>query len=565
MLYSNSLPAYNAESLLVHFRRTECLKEQAVGFKSIDLTPRQLCDLEMLLNRAYYPLDGYLCQADYESVLEKMQLADGTLWPLPICLGVEEEFAQTLSVGESVAIRDAEGFMLAVLTVAETWKPDLDKEAAAIWGEKGSGDRRSACNCDIETPWYVGGRVEGLAFPQRYDFTDLRLTPAELHRYFAQKGWRKIIGVQAGRPLHKADRAMLEEIALEEGASILLTPLMLPSMYSNVDHFSLVRCLQKFVETMPKNLVRLNLMPWFERKMGPRGSLLRAIVNKNYGCTHMLLWDSGKAEPRRNGHSEDFQSHFEWMKEQQAASGIIPLKEHCMVLNEETERYYSSEKGSLCANDHNAVIDLLGKGKGVPDWMSYPGVLEVLSKKHKPRSKQGFTLFFTGLSGAGKSTLAKVLYVKLLELNGRPVTLLDGDVVRTNLSSELDFSKKHRNLNVTRIGFVASEIVKNGGIAVCAPIAPYPESRRQVREVIEQYGGFIEVHVSTPLEVCEQRDRKGIYAKARAGIIKGLTGVDDPYIAPENPEIRIDTSEMTPSEGANEVMKFLANNNYIWS
>lgn len=562
MLYSDSLPAHNAESLLVHFRRVERLKEQAIDFKSIYLNPRQLCDLEMLLSRAYYPLDGYLCRSDYESVLDNMQLADGTLWPLPICLGTEEDFAQTLSVGESIAVRDAEGFMLAVLTVGEVWKPDLKKEAVAIWGE-GANTGRSACNCEIENVWYVGGRVEGLAFPQRYDFTDLRLTPAEVHRYFTQKGWRKVIGVQAGRPLHKADRAMLEEIALEEGASILLTPLMLPSLYSNVDHFSLVRCLQKFAETMPKNLVKLNLMPWFERKMGPRGSLLRAVVNKNYGCTHMLLWDSGKAEPRSNGHSDDFQSHFEWMTSQQKASGIIPLKEQCMVLDKTIGNYHSSDEGQLCANDHNTVVDLLAKGEDVPDWMSYPGVLEVLGKKHKPRSKQGFTLFFTGLSGAGKSTLAKVLYVKLLELNDRPATLLDGDIVRTNLSSELDFSKKHRNLNVTRIGFVASEIVKNGGIAVCAPIAPYPESRREVREVIEQHGGFIEIHVSTPLSVCEQRDRKGIYAKARAGVIKGLTGVDDPYIEPENPELRIDTSEMTPNEAMNVVLVFLRDQKYI--
>ncbi|MCJ2163204.1 adenylyl-sulfate kinase [Pseudodesulfovibrio sp. S3] len=563
MQYSDSLPAYNAESLLVHFRRAEQLKARAAEFKSVSLSPPQLSDLEMLLNRAYYPLEGYMGRKDYESVLSDMRLGDGSLWPLPICLGVNEEFAQSLTEGECLAVRDAEGFMLAVLNVSDIWKPDLEKEAVAIWGDTVPPGRVSACNCGLKKVWYVGGRVEGLAFPQRYDFTDIRLTPAEMHRFCADKGWRNIIGVQAGRPLHKADRAMLEEIALEVGASLLLSPLISPSTYSSVDHFSIVRCLQQFADTFPRNMAKLNLMPWFERKMGPKGALLRAIVNKNYGCTHMLVWDSGKAEPRLNVLSEDYQSHINWLAAQQEATGITPVKERCMALDAESGRYVSSETGGLCANDHDTIVRLLMQGETVPDWMSYPGVLKELGRKFKPRSKQGFTLFFTGLSGAGKSTLAKILYVKLLELNERPVTLLDGDIVRTNLSSELDFSREHRNLNVTRIGFVASEIVKNGGVAVCAPIAPYAESRRLVRENVEQYGGFIEIHVSTPLNVCEQRDRKGIYAKARAGIIKGLTGVDDPYVEPEKPELRIDTSELTPSEAAEEVMRFLSDNKYI--
>lgn len=562
MQYSDSLPAHNAENLLVHFRRVERLKEQATEFKSVYLNPQQLCDLEMLLNRAFYPLEGYMCRPDYESVLSGMTLADGTLWPLPICLGVAGEFAESLVPGEGVAVRDAEGFMLAVLTVADVWKPDLAVESRAIFGEGGD-LAAGGCNCGLEDPWYVGGRVEGIAFPQRYDFTDLRMTPAEVQRFFVQKGWRKVVAVQAGRPLHKADRAMLEEIALEEGASLLLSPLLSPSMYSSVDHFVLVRCFQQFVETFPRNMAKLNLTSWFQRSMGPKGALLRAIVNKNYGCTHMLVWDSGKKEPRLNALSEEYGAHIRWLSGFAEATGITPVAEHCMSLDKGTGRYARSDRGEPCGNDHNAVVELLVRGEPIPDWMSFPGVIRELSRKFKPRRKQGFTLFFTGLSGAGKSTLAKVLYVKLLELNHRPVTLLDGDIVRTNLSSELDFSKEHRNLNVTRIGFVASEIVKNGGVAVCAPIAPYPESRRQARRAVEEYGGFIEIHVSTPLSVCEQRDRKGIYAKARAGLIKGLTGVDDPYIEPENPELRIDTSELTPNEAAHEVMMFLSDNKYL--
>ncbi|EGB13300.1 adenylylsulfate kinase [Pseudodesulfovibrio mercurii] len=563
MQYTDSLPAHNAENLLVHFRRVELLKERATEFKSVNLNPRQLCDLEMLLNRAFYPLDGYLGRKDYESVLESMRLSDGTLWPLPLCLGVSAEFAASLTPGESVAVRDAEGFMLAVLTVSEVWKPDLAAEAAAIRGEGALPGPEDGCSCGLAEPWYIGGRVEGVSFPQRYDFTEIRLTPAEVQRSFVQKGWRKVLAVQAGRPLHKADRAMLEEIARDQGASLLLSPLLKPSMYFSVSHFSLVRSFQQFTETFPRSMAKLNLTPWFERHMGPRGALLRAIVNKNYGCTHMLVWDAAKAEPRQNALSEEYEAHIRWLMDHAADTGITPVAEHCMALDRASGQYVRSDTGGLCANDHDAVVDLLSRGEPVPDWMSFPGVLKELSRTYKPRREQGFTLFFTGLSGAGKSTLAKVLFVKLLELNSRPVSLLDGDIVRTNLSSELSFSKEHRNLNVTRIGFVASEIVKNGGVAICAPIAPYAESRRHARAAVEEYGGFIEIHVSTPLAVCEQRDRKGIYAKARAGIIKGLTGVDDPYIEPENPELRIDTSELTPNEAAHEVLLYLSEHKYL--
>jgi sulfate adenylyltransferase len=205
----------------------------------------------------------------------------------------------------------------------------------------------------------------------------------------------------------------------------------------------------------------------------------------------------------------------------------------------------------------------LREGLEIPAWFSYPEIIAELRIRYPARSKQGLTLFFTGLSGAGKSTIAKAVLAKLLELGGRPVTLLDGDVVRKNLSSELGFSREHRNLNIRRIGYVASEITKNGGIAICAPIAPYAEMRREVRQMISQYGGFIEVHVATSLEVCEGRDRKGLYAKARAGIIKEFTGISDPYEAPENPELKIDTHGLTIDEAAQRVFLYLEQQGYI--
>jgi sulfate adenylyltransferase len=196
----------------------------------------------------------------------------------------------------------------------------------------------------------------------------------------------------------------------------------------------------------------------------------------------------------------------------------------------------------------------LQEGLDIPDWFTFPEVAEELRRTHPPRHKQGFTVFFTGLSGSGKSTIANALLVKLLEIGGRPVTLLDGDHIRKHLSSELGFSREHRDLNILRIGYVASEITKNGGIALCAPIAPYAATRGKVRDLIEPTGGFLEVHVATSIEVCESRDRKGLYAKARAGIIKEFTGISDPYEAPENPEMRIDTAELTPDLAAHRIL-----------
>lgn len=563
MILPDPVAKNNEQCLANRFRQLEQLKVQAVDFLSVFLNSQQLCDLEMILNGAFYPLSGYIGRADYESVLNRMRLADGTFWPLPICLGVNGALAERLSYGDRLAIRDVEGFMLAVLTVKDVWKPDLKKECQYIWGAPSSHDLPNASHIDTEDVWYVSGPVDGLSYPQHYDFIDLRWTPGEVRRHLSHKRWRKTIGVQVGRPLHEVDCSMLKEVAFKEGAGILLSPIIRPSTYYSVDHFSLVKCLQQLVTAMPNDLIKLVLMPWFERKMGPRGSLLRAIVNKNYGCSHVLIWDSAKAEPRQNGHSRALQVHYEWMRGMQKEVGITPLKELCMTFDEQTMRYKPYDGGLLCADDHNTVIETLTSGGQVPKWMSLPSIVSVLRRRYKPRNKQGFCLFFTGLSGAGKSTLAKILYVQLMERNGRPVTLLDGDTVRTNLSSELGFSRRHRNLNVTRIGFVANEIVKNGGISICAPIAPYPESRRSVREMIEENGGFIEIFVNTPLSVCEQRDCKGIYAKARAGVIKGLTGVDDPYIEPESPELAVNTHELTPNEAVYRIMGYLFDNGYL--
>jgi len=561
-----------SESLLVHFRRIESLKKEALAYASLDLNRRQLYDLELLLNRAFYPLTGYLSRKDYESVVDTMRLDHGSVWPMPICLDINEDRAQSLSVGEPLALRDEEGFMLAVLIINDIWKPDKKREALKVYGtddaSKHPGVRYLYENVK---PWYIGGTLEGIQLPVHYDFKELRLTPAETHRLFSQNGWRHVIGFQTEEYLHCAHKEMTLHAAREASACIFLHPVVGLIHAGDLDHYTHIRCYQEIVKKYPKNMIMLGLLPLAMRKAGPREALWQCIIRKNYGCSHFLVSDDqGDPFTNNNGFTEKFyplHAAQELVQEYEEETGIkmVPMKN--MVYVEDRAQYILEEHVEPDMNlKHISSHELrrrLENGLEIPEWFSYPEVVEELKRAYPPRSKQGFTIFLTGLSGSGKSTLAKVLLVKFMEMRDRPVTLLDGDIVRKNLSSELTFTTEHRNLNIRRIGFVASEITKNHGIAICAPIAPYEESRRHNRELISRYGGYIEVYLSTSLDVCEQRDRKGIYAKARAGIIKGFTGIDDPYVPPSDPELTIDTSQVTPEEAAQEVLLYLEEQGYI--
>ncbi len=559
-----------SESLLVHFRRAEDIKRAAIDYPAVDLNKRQLCDLELLLNRAFYPLNGYLNRADYDAVVAGMRLADGTLWPMPVCLDLNEEAALALKPGGKAAINDSEGFLLAVLTVGEVWRPDKKLEAISVYGsddpERHPGVRRLYEGGD----WYVGGTLEGLHLPPHYDFKDIRLTPAEVNRRFSQNGWRQVIGFHTDGYLHCAHREMVLRAARENGANILLQPVVGLEYPGNIDHYTHVRCYEEIVKKFPRNMTMLNLLPMASRLAGPREALWQAIIKKNFGCSHFLVADD-HADPFAGRDDGDLfysrQAAQDMVREYEGETAIrmVPLQE--MVYVEAKAQYIPRDEAQPDMKI-KTISSLEFKRRlehdlDIPEWFSYPEVVKELKWAFPPRARQGFTIFITGFSGSGKSTLAKVLMVKFMEMRDRPITLLDGDIVRKNLSSELNFSREHRNLNITRIGFVASEITKNGGIAICAPIAPYEESRQANRELISSYGGYIEVYVSTPLEVCEQRDRKGLYAKARAGKVKGVTGVSDPYIPPRNPELTIDTSDITPAEAAQDVLLYLADQGYI--
>ena len=557
------------KELFLSERAADEEKLEAKNYRSWDLTQRQLCDLDLLMNGAFSPLDGFLGQDDYESVCDTMRLKSGVLWPLPITLDVSEAFADDVAVGETIALRDPEGVLLATLEVSDIWRPDLKAEAERVYGT--TDDTHPAVNHleNISNPVYVGGRIRGVEPPTYYDFKLLRDTPSELRGRFRKLGWRKIVAFQTRNPLHKAHQELTFRAARESDANLLIHPVVGMTKPGDIDHFTRVRCYEHILEEYPEQTTQLSLLNLAMRMGGPRETLLHAIIRKNYGCTHFIV-GRDHAGPGNDRDGKPFYGPYDAQElfsehEEELDITMVPFK--AMVYVENKAEYVAADE----AEPNDKVLNLSGtefrrrlrEGLEIPEWFSYPSVVEELRKAHPPKHRQGFTVFFTGLSGSGKSTVANALMIKLLEEGSRPVTLLDGDIVRKNLSSELTFSKEHRDLNIQRIGFVASEITKNGGIAICAPIAPYTATRRQVRETISPVGGFFEAFVSTPIEVCEQRDRKGLYAMARAGKIKGFTGIDDPYEVPENAEIVIDTAELSPDLAAHRILLTLEKFGYV--
>ncbi|ANM29079.1 adenylyltransferase [Acidobacteria bacterium Mor1] len=554
---------------MVDEARAKELKEASREWKSWDLTPRQMCDLELILNGGFSPLTGFLNKKDYESVCADMRLADGTLWPMPIMLDLPEDRASELSSGDKLALRDPEGTMLAVLTVEDVWTPDREAEAKSVFNSTDPDHAGVGHLLNNTHPCYVGGRLEGVQLPNHYDYVALRHTPARLRRQFADLGWRKVVAFQTRNPMHRAHQELTLRAAKELEANLLIHPVVGMTKPGDLDHYTRVRCYNALLPRYPQHTVKLSLLPLSMRMGGPREAVWHAIIRKNYGCTHLIV-GRDHAGPGKDKAGNDYYGPYDAQEllskhEEELGVTMVPFK--LMVYLPDQDMYTPIDEvpeGTKSLNISGTELrQRLAEGREIPEWFTYPEVATELQRRHKPRSKQGFTVFFTGLSGAGKSTIANVLLVKLLEIGGRPVTLLDGDIVRTNLSSELGFSKEHRNLNIARIGYVASEITKNGGIAICAPIAPYAEVRKQVRDLIEPLGGYALAFVSTSLELCEQRDRKGLYAKARAGIIKEFTGISDPYETPTDVDIDLDTAKLTPEEAAQQVILHLEKEGYI--
>jgi sulfate adenylyltransferase len=552
---------------------TECaaeLKNHSREWPSWDLSPRQICDLELLLSGGFSPLHGFMTRPDYDGVCHSMKLASGVLWPMPITLDVTEQFAKSLKPGTSkVALRDPEGVMLAVLHVEDVWQPDRQAEAKAVFNTTSDAHPGVDYLINKANPWYVGGKIEGLQAPSHYDFKNLRLTPAELRNEFARLGWRRVVAFQTRNPMHRAHQELTFRAAKTVEANLLIHPSVGMTKPGDVDYFTRVRCYQLLMSKYPQGTVKLSLLPLAMRMGGPREAIWHALIRKNHGVTHFIV-GRDHAGPGSDRNGKPFYGPYEaqeLFKKHEAEIGVTMVPFNMMVYLEDQNKYVPDNEvpsGARVLNISGTELrQRLNEGREIPGWFTYPEVVHELRRSYPPRHQQGVTIFFTGLSGSGKSTIANVLLTKFLEVGGRPVTILDGDLVRKHLSSELGFSKEHRDINIRRIGYVASEITKNGGIAICAPIAPYDSVRKQVRHMIEPYGGFILVHIATPVETCEQRDRKGLYAKARAGIIKEFTGISDPYEAPADAEVTIDTAELTAEEAAQEIILHLEREGFI--
>ncbi|MFU8863670.1 MAG: bifunctional sulfate adenylyltransferase/adenylylsulfate kinase [Rhodobacterales bacterium] len=546
--------------LYVSYESAQKLKVEAAQLTSWDLTPRQICDLELLMNGGFNPLKGFMSQEDYESVVDTMRLKDGALWPMPINLDVSEAFAETLELGQDIALRDQEGVILATMTVTDRWVPNKAHEAEKVFGADDSAHPAVNYLHNSAGKVYLGGPITGIQQPVHYDFKGRRDTPNELRALFRKLGWRKVVAFQTRNPLHRAHQELTFRAAREAQANLLIHPVVGMTKPGDVDHFTRVRCYEAVLDQYPSATTTMSLLNLAMRMAGPREAVWHGLIRKNHGCTHFIV-GRDHAGPGKNSAGQDFYGPYDaqiLFKEHEAKIGLEMVDFKHMVYVQEKAQYYPADE----VPEGSTVLDISGtelrrrlaEGLEIPEWFSFPQVVAELRRTRPPRSQQGFTVFFTGFSGSGKSTIANALMIKLMEMGGRPVTLLDGDLVRKNLSSELGFSKEHRDLNIRRIGYVASEITKNGGIAICAPIAPYATTRRAVREDIEQFGAFLEVHVATSIEECERRDRKGLYKLAREGKIKEFTGISDPYDMPENPELRLDTENVDVDNCAHQVI-----------
>ena len=535
----------------------------------LTLSQRQLCDLELLLNGGFAPLQTFLNRADYENVLDHGRLANGQLWPMPIMLDVEASVAASLVPGQELALRDPEGLLLAILRYEEQWPVDKDREALSVFGTLDT-KHPAVFALNYQTKdVYISGELIGVSLPPHYDFTNLRLTPAEVKARFKAAGCEKIVAFQTRNPMHRAHQELTMRAMQETGANLLLHPVVGMTKPGDIDYYTRVRCYEQVIQTYTPGAAMLSLLPLAMRMGGPREALWHALIRKNYGCTHFIV-GRDHAGPGNNSEGKPFYDPYAAQQlalkhEAELGIKIVPFQE--MAYSHAQQKYFPVNQ--FPADDTPASIsgtalrEMLYTGKPIPDWFSFPSVIACLRDSYPMRNEQGFTVFLTGLPSSGKSTIANGLALKLRELTNRHITLLDGDIIRTHLSKGLGFSQEDREANITRVGFVAQEVTRHGGIAICALVAPFERPRQLVREMVQTVGGYIEVHVSTSLAVCETRDRKGFYKKAREGVIKQFTGISDPYEIPNAPEVVIDAENQTPFEAIAQLVKAIQGLGYI--
>ena len=530
--------------------------ELSNNISSLTLSLKQQCDLEMISNGAFSPLSTFNNQKDYEEILLKNKLSNGLVWPIPIVLDVPDQFLKSLDKNEYISLRNTEGFLLAILKVKEFWAPNKKEEANLVFKSNDPNHPGVDYLFNHTNNNYISGELIPIQANKYFDFTHLRKSPQEVRDFFRLNNWKDVIAFQTRNPMHRAHYELTKLAMDEHNSKLLIHPVIGMSKPGDIDHFTRVKCYQHIIKYYPENSVELSLINLAMRMAGPKEALWHAIIRKNYGCNRIII-GRDHAGPGVNAEGKPYYQPYDAQEliaqyQEELEIKMVPFKEMVFAKNKKT--YLPLDKieqdDPIEKLSGTQFKELLQQRTEIPTWYSFPEVIHELRKRFPKLHNQGLTVFFTGLSGAGKSTLANAIMYKLMETEDRPITLLDGDIVRQHLSSELGFSKEDRDIHVKRIGYVASEITKHGGVAICAPIAPYSNTRKVVRNMIDEVGSFVEIHVATPLSVCEERDTKGLYKQARAGKILDFTGVSDPYEEPENPEITVDTSDITVEESS---------------
>lgn len=544
------------------------LLEQARRLPAVQLSARALCDLELLATGAFSPLDRFMGAADYRRVLTEMRLADGTLFPIPIVLRVPT--TPLIAAGDEITLADQRNNPVALMRVDEIYGWDADEEARAVLGTT---DPRHPLVAEMRG-WgerCLAGPITVLDLPRALDFASLRLTPAQTRERLASLGYSHVVAFQTRNPLHRVHEELTKRAADAVGGALLIHPAVGMTRPGDVDHYSRVRGYQAVVERYydPRRTL-LSLIPLAMRMAGPREALWHAIIRRNYGASHFIV-GRDHAGPGVDSQGRPFYGPLEAQElvaryANEIGVQMVPFEE--LVYLPDEDRYVeisAKPPGARVLSISGSQVreEYLARGRPLPAWFTRPETAAILAEVYPPRYRQGFCIWFTGLSGAGKSTIAEALLPLLLE-RGRQITLLDGDVVRMHLSKGLGFSREDRDANILRIGFVAAEVVRHGGVAVCAAVSPYRAARNEVRHMVGA-DRFIEVFVDTSLAVCEQRDTKGLYAKARRGELRGFTGIDDPYEPPIDPELRLTTEDTPPEECARHIVALLEQRGFLRS
>lgn len=533
---------------------------------SVRLSPRSMCDIELLAVGAFSPLDRFMGKRDYSRVLADMRLADGMLFPIPIALPVTEDAG--IGVGKKIALRSPKNELIAVMDIEEIFEWDPATEAQSVCETT---DARHPLVAEMGSwgKFYISGPLKVINLPQRYDFSELRKTPAEVRKTLGRLGLSNVVAFQTRNPIHRAHEELTNRAASQVDGALLIHPVVGLTKPGDIDHFTRVRAYKVLVEKYyDRTRTVLSLLSLAMRMAGPREAVWHAIIRRNFGANYFIV-GRDHAGPGKNSKGEPFYGPYdahELLRKYESEIGVkmIPFNE--IVYLPDEDRFEEKDKvsaGTRIASISGTEVraEYLHNGKKLPDWFTRPETATILSSVLLPLHQSGFCIWFTGLSAAGKSTTAEILAILLIE-HGRQVTLLDGDVVRTHLSRGLGFSKEDRDTNIRRIGFVASEIVRHHGVAVCPAVSPYRATRNEVRGMVGE-DRFIEVFVDTPLEICEQRDPKGMYARARRGEIKGFTGIDDPYEAPVDPELRLTTVESSPETNARKIIQYLVARGFL--